>query len=68
MKVFGTILKVLAALAAIAGAVYVAATYGDKIIAWAKQLMSKFSCCDCCCDGDCCCEDAVQASEADFEA
>lgn len=55
MKVFGKILKVLAALAAIAGAVYVIATYGDKIVAWAKDLLAKFGC-DCCCeDDDCCC-------------
>ena len=37
MKVFGNILKVLVALAAIAGLVYVVATYGDKIVAWAKK-------------------------------
>ncbi len=66
MKFVGTILKILAALAAVAGAVYVAATYGDKIVAWAKNLMGKCCCCcddDCCCDeedcccGDCCCEE-----------
>ena len=56
MKVIGTILKILAALAAVAGAVYVIATYGDKIVAWAKNLLNKFSCNDCCCcDDDCCC-------------
>lgn len=38
MKAFNTIMKVLAALAAVAGAVYVVATYGDKIVAWAKKL------------------------------
>ena len=35
-------LKVLSALAAIAGVVYVIAAYGDKIVAWAKKL------CPCC--------------------
>ena len=80
MKVFGTIMKVLVALAAVAGAVYAVATYGDKIVAWAKNLLGK-CCCDecCCCEDDCCCEEeaccceeaaeeAVQAEEADFEA
>lgn len=38
MKAFNTIVKILAALAAVAGAVYVVATYGDKIVAWAKKL------------------------------
>ena len=39
MKVFTTIVKVLAALAAVVGAVYVAATYGEKIVAWAKKML-----------------------------
>ena len=47
MKVLGNVLKILAALAAIAGVVYVVATYGDKIVAWAKKLLNK-TCCDCC--------------------
>lgn len=38
MKAFNTIVKILAALAAVAGAIYVVATYGDKIVAWAKKL------------------------------
>lgn len=38
MKTLNTILKIVAALAAVAGAVYVVATYGDKIVAWAKKL------------------------------
>ena len=43
-----TVLKVLAALAAVAGAVYVIATYGDRIVAWAKKLLSACPCtCDC---------------------
>lgn len=51
MKKFGTILKILAALAAIAGAIYVLATYGDKIVAWAKSVLAKVNCC--------CCKDAI---------
>lgn len=62
MKVFSTIVKIVAALAAVAGIVYVVATYGDKIVAWAKKLLGKLECCccgdeDCCCDGECCCDD-----------
>ena len=46
MKVFTVILKIVAALAAIAGIVYVFATYGDKIAAWAKNLINTyFPCC-----------------------
>lgn len=45
MKAFNTILKILAALAALAGAVYVVATYGDKIVAWAKKLWASLPQC-----------------------
>jgi hypothetical protein len=41
MKAFGTVLKILAALAAIAGIIYVVATYGDKMVAWARNLMNR---------------------------
>ena len=33
---FNTIVKLFTALAAAVGAVYIIATYGDKIVAWAK--------------------------------
>lgn len=73
-----TFWKILAALVAVAGVVFVLATYGDKIVAWAKNLLNRCGwCCDgdcCCCDDDCCCgddccceENAVEADEADFE-
>jgi len=82
MKVFNVVIKILVALAAVAGAVYVAATYGDKIVAWAKKLLSSCKCCcDCDCDCDCecdcedvececcCCEEAVEeAAEPAEEA
>ena len=44
MKTIKTIAKLLIALTAIAGAVYVVATYGDKIVAWAKKLMESCPC------------------------
>lgn len=50
MKIVSTLLKIVAALAALAGAVYVIATYGDKIVAWAKKMLGK---CPCICDADC---------------
>ena len=53
MKNVNVIVKILAALAAVAGVVYVIAAYGDKIVALAKKLLGK----DCCCDCDCCCDD-----------
>ena len=64
MKTFSVIAKVVAALAAVAGIVYVVATYGDKIVAWAKNLLGKGCCCgDCECagcecndNGECICE------------
>lgn len=34
-----TALKILTALAAVAGIVYILATYGDKLVAWAKKLL-----------------------------
>ena len=46
MKAFSIILKILAAAAAIVGAVYVAATYGDKIVAWAKKLLPACPACE----------------------
>lgn len=42
-----TALKILSALAAIAGVVYVVATYGDKIVAWAKKILASVPNCDC---------------------
>ena len=42
MKVLSSVLKIATALAAVAGAVYVIATYGDKIVAWAKNLLNKY--------------------------
>lgn len=59
MKVVNTLVKVLTALAAVAGAVYVIATYGEQIVAWCKKTLAnlpKCPCTDCECDGECKCE------------
>lgn len=71
-----TVLKVLTALAAIAGTVYVIATYGDKIVAWAKKILASCPCCsntcecacegegECECGGECKCTEEAAAEEA----
>ncbi len=41
-----TAVKILTALAAVVGAVYVVATYGDKIVQWAKNLLASCPCCN----------------------
>ena len=65
MKIAGMIGKILVALAAVAGAVYVIATYGNQIVAWAKKVMASLPC-------GCCCEaeeaEVVEAEEAAEEA
>ena len=80
MKIFGNIMKILAAIATIAGAVYLIATYGDKIVAWAKNLLNCSCCCDeeecccgeedCCCEGECecCCEETAEEPAAEEAA
>ena len=79
MNCFKTIMKILTALAAIAGVIYIIATYGDKIVAWAKNLLEKCPCkctckcegeepCECKCDGKCDCEcECTCESEAPAE-
>lgn len=47
MKTAKLIIKIVIALCAVAAAVYVAATYGDKIVAWCKGLTEKCPC-KCC--------------------
>lgn len=39
MKTLNAVVKVLAALAAVAGVVYLLAAYGDKVVAWAKRVI-----------------------------
>lgn len=47
MKIFANIVKILTALAAVAGAIYVVATYGDQIVAWAKKVWASLPCPKC---------------------
>lgn len=49
MKVASIIAKILTALATVAGAIYLLATYGDKIVAWCKNIIEslpKIECID----------------------
>lgn len=69
MKTWTVIIKILAAMAAVAGIVYVIAAYGDKIVAFAKKLLGCNPCADCDCDCEECdcieaeCEEAVEEAE-----
>ncbi len=70
MKLVTNLLKILTALAAIAGVIYIIATYGDKIVAWAKKLLASCpckcnveDCADCECECECPCEEPA-AEEA----
>lgn len=58
-----TVMKLLAALAAIVGAVYVIATYGEKIVAWAKKLLGACPCCECECEECDCAEEEAPEEE-----
>lgn len=42
------IVKILTALATVAGAVYIIATYGEQIVAWAKKIWSAMPKCPSC--------------------
>ncbi len=45
MKAFETVVKILTALAAVAGAIFLLATYGEKIVEWAKKVLASCPCC-----------------------
>ena len=48
MKVANTIIKILTALATVAGVVYIVATYGEQIVAWAKKMLNAMPKCPAC--------------------
>ena len=67
MKVWRTILSIVATLAAVAGIVYIVATYGEQIVAWCKKVIASLpECpcgkCECECDGDCECDCECEAA------
>ena len=47
MKALNTIVKLLTALAAVLGGIYILATYGEKIVAWAKSVVIDLPDCPC---------------------
>ena len=42
------IVKILTSLATVSGAVYIIATYGEQIVAWAKKVLNALPKCPCC--------------------
>lgn len=48
MKAVNTIVKILTALAAVAGVIYIVATYGEQIVAWCKKTLASLPKCPCC--------------------
>lgn len=59
-----TAVKLLVALAAVAGTVYVIATYGDKIVAWVRKMIPS---CPCKSDTDVVCHEEDVADNAPAE-
>lgn len=53
---FSTIVKIFTALTAAVGAIYIVATYGDKMVEWAKNIM-----------GGCCSKPVVNTPTAPAE-
>lgn len=56
MKLANTIVKILAALATVAGVIYIVATYGERIVAWCKKTLAAMNSCPAC-------EEAVEEVE-----
>lgn len=57
MKAMNTIIKILTALATVAGVVYIVATYGEQIVAWCKKTLENLPKCPKC----------EEAEDADIE-
>ena len=54
------LIKILTALATIAGVIYIIATYGEQIVAWAKKVWSMLPKCPCCEEAE-----IIEAEEAE---
>ena len=65
MKLFNTIVKLLTALATLAGIIYILATYGEQIVAWAKKTLAALPKCPCCEDGEIEVEPVVEEEAAE---
>ena len=64
MKTGKLIAKIVVALAAVAGVVYVIATYGEQIVAWCKKMLETCKC-KCCCNCEVEPEAIVEEAEAE---
>ena len=58
---FNTLVKIVTALAAAVGAIYIVAAYGDKIVEWAKKITGS-----CCCSKPVADAPAPEATAEDF--
>ncbi len=63
-----TAVKILTALAAVAGAVYLIATYGEQIVAWAKKIWASMPQCPCCKEEEPAAEEAAAEEVAEAPA
>ena len=61
------IVKILTALATVAGVIYIIATYGEQIVAWAKKVWSKMPKCPCCEEAETV-EEFAEEAEVEAEA
>ena len=59
------VIKILTALAAVAGVIYIIATYGEQIVAWAKKVLNAFPKCPCCEETETVEEFVEEAAEAE---
>ena len=59
------IVKILTALATIAGVIYIIATYGEQIVAWCKKIWNMLPKCPCCEEVEVVEEAAEEAPEAE---
>ena len=65
MKILSAIAKIVATLAFIAGVVYLVATYGDKIVAWAKKILNSLPKCPKCEEAEAPAEEVVEQPAAE---
>lgn len=68
MKAANTIIKILTALAAVAGVIYIVATYGEQIVAWCKKTLASLPKCPCCVKDEAVEETAEEAAAEEAEA
>ena len=68
MKAMNTIIKIVTALAAVAGMIYIVATYGEQIVAWCKKMLESMPKCPCCVKDEAAEEVAAEEEPAAEEA